>query len=59
MARPMPRRVCVGATVTALIADEGMPRPPGTVSSAIQLAIVATGLFGTGANGSCTPTSRR
>ena len=26
------------------IADDGMPRPPGTVSSAIQLAIVATGL---------------
>ena len=52
IARAMPRRRCVGATVTAEMAQDGMPRPPGTVSSPIHDAIVATGASGIGADGS-------
>ncbi len=55
----MPRRWCVGATVTALIATDGMPRPPGIDSSATHEAKVATGSSGSGPAGSMTPTVRR
>ena len=52
IARAMPRRRWVGATVTAEIAQDGMSRPPGTVSRPIQEAIDATGASGIGADGS-------
>ncbi len=58
-ARRIPRRRCVGATVTELMADAGTAPPPGSDSSAIHDANVATGVCATGAAGSYTPILRR
>ncbi|GAA5029224.1 hypothetical protein GCM10025738_08100 [Microbacterium fluvii] len=59
MARAMPRRWWVGATVTELTAHAGTIAPPGTVSSATHDANVPTGVSGSGAVVSNTPISRR
>jgi hypothetical protein len=48
----MPRRRCVGETVTELTAQPSTLRPPGTVSPAGQPDIVATGVSRSAAFGS-------